>query len=185
MRLPSVVVLVAVALVPGTAFAQSADAKIREAMSAAPASISAQATILDWPATEGGDPVVLRQGSNGWTCLPDLPVTDGSDPQCLDETWIGFIQAYLKKETPRLARVGIGYMMAPGGAHNSNTDPYATGRTPDNDWGHDPPHLMLVVPDASALAGIPTKRENGGPWVMWAGTPYVHLMIPLEPVRMK
>jgi hypothetical protein len=41
--------------------------KIANAMTAAPSTISAQATILDWPAKEGDQPPVLRAGTNGWT----------------------------------------------------------------------------------------------------------------------
>ena len=46
------------------------DQKIANAMTAAPASVSAQATILDWPATESEPPTVLRAGSNAWTACP-------------------------------------------------------------------------------------------------------------------
>src|SRR5688572_10386175 len=46
-----------------------AEEKIQNAMSAAPASIAQDATILDWPAEAGGEFVELRSGSNGWTCL--------------------------------------------------------------------------------------------------------------------
>ncbi|GIS70281.1 MAG: hypothetical protein CM1200mP9_11020 [Gammaproteobacteria bacterium] len=38
----------------------------------------------------------------------------------------------------------------------SNVDPYATGPTDDNEWIDEGPHLMIVVPDASLLEGIPT-----------------------------
>ena len=48
------------------------DQKIANAMTAAPASVSAQATILDWPAKEGEPPAVLRAGNNAWNCLPDI-----------------------------------------------------------------------------------------------------------------
>src|SRR4029453_15391532 len=54
--------------------------KIANAMSAGPSSISAKATILDWPAKEGDQPPVLRAGTNGWTCLPDFPATQGTEP---------------------------------------------------------------------------------------------------------
>src|SRR5687767_16036958 len=40
--------------------------KIANAISAAPASITAKATILDWPAKDGDAPAVVRAGSNGW-----------------------------------------------------------------------------------------------------------------------
>ena len=28
--------------------------------------------------------------------------------------------------------------------------------------------------------GISTDPNNGGPFVMWAGTPYAHIMVPIE-----
>ncbi len=63
--------------VPFTAFAgDSAEAKMARAMSAAPASISSDATIVD---TDG---TVLREGSNGWTCLPHtMPGDNCADVQ--------------------------------------------------------------------------------------------------------
>ena len=42
-----------------------ADDLIKSAMTAAPGSISAKATVMDWNFK------ILRQGNNGWTCLPD------------------------------------------------------------------------------------------------------------------
>jgi hypothetical protein len=153
--------------------------KIADAMSAAPRSISAKATIMDWPATEGGKMEPLRAGTNGWTCLPDFPGTKGDDPMCVDDQWMSFMSAMMTKAAPQVAREGIGYMIAPGGGYGSNTDPYATKAAPDNEWGYDPPHVMLLVPDKTALEGLPTKRASGGPWVMWSGTPYAHIMVPL------
>jgi hypothetical protein len=44
----------------------------------------------------------------------------------------------------------------------------------------DPPHIMVVVPDPKVLQGMPTKRSTTQPWVMFAGTPYAHIMIPVE-----
>lgn len=159
------------------------DQKIADAMKAAPASISAAATIMDWPATPGGPMTTLRAGSNGWTCLPDFPGTQGDDPMCVDDVWMGFMNALTKKATPQVAREGIGYMIAPGGGYGSNKDPFAEKETPDNEWGYDPPHVMLLVPDPKALQGLPTTRQSGGPWVMWAGTQYAHIMVPTESTK--
>lgn len=162
------------------------DQKIANATSAAPASISAKATILDWPAKEGDQPAVLRTGSNGWSCLPDMPDTEGSDPMCLDQTWMKWIEAYMAKTTPQIASVGIGYMIAPGGGHGSNTDPYAMAASPSNQWGHHPPHVMILVPDLKTLDTLSTDPNNGGPYVMYKGTPYAHIMAPTTaPMKMK
>jgi hypothetical protein len=190
MRLPPVAfTLSAPLLLAGAARAQNppvqramlhtAAEKIANAMAAAPAAISANATIMDWPSAPGTQPAVLRQGTNGWTCFPDEPGTDGNDPMCLDGEFTKWVRAMVTHTAPQLAGVGIGYMIAPGGASGSNTDPYAMAPTADNQWGFDPPHLMIVVPDVHALAGMPTTRTAGAPWVMWSGTPYAHIMAPV------
>jgi hypothetical protein len=159
--------------------------KIANATAAAPAGITSKATILDWPSKEGMAPEVLRAGSNGWNCFPDLPDTKGNDPQCVDEPWMNWLQAYIAKKTPQITRVGIGYMLAPGGAWGSNTDPFAMKETPDNHWSQHASHVMILVPDIKALAGISTDAKNGGPYVMWAGTPYAHIMAPTAAGTMK
>src|SRR2546422_11306268 len=69
--------------------------KIADAMKAAPRSISAKATIMDWPATEGGKMVPLRAGTNGWTCLPDFPATRGDAPMCADHPSVSSLNAPL------------------------------------------------------------------------------------------
>ncbi len=157
----------------------SNSARIENAVSAAPPSIGAHAAIYDWPASGQGDPIQIRAGTNGWTCYTDLPFTEGNDPMCLDETWNEVLKAQLHKQLPKITRVGVGYMAGHGGGHGSNVDPWASAPTPTNEWGYDPPHLMIVVPDAKVLKGLPTKRVASGPYVMFAGTPYAHLMIPV------
>jgi hypothetical protein len=63
----------------------------------------------------------------------------------------------------------------------SNIDPFASSPTRTNEWlANSGAHVMLLVPDVRSLDGLPTNPHNGGPWVMWKGTPYAHLMIPME-----
>jgi hypothetical protein len=172
-----------------TATAQAAPAtlkkelKIKNAMAAAPVSISSKAAIMDWPASEGAEPALLRKGRNGWVCYPDFPVTKGNDPMCLDDSWQAWMEAYMAKKPVQITHAGVGYMIAPGGSWGSNTDPYANKATPDNDWGYDPPHVMMLIPDAEGLKGLPTDRQGGGPWVMWSGTPYAHIMAPVASMK--
>jgi len=90
----------------------------------------------------------------------------------------------MSKTTPMVGSVGIGYMIAPGGAKASNSDPYAMKPTSDNQWAHHPPHMMIVVPDLKSLDGISTDPANGGPYVMFKGTPYAHIMAPTAPGMM-
>lgn len=163
-------------------------AKIMSAISAAPVSIAQHATIMDWPSNPGGEMVLLREGSNGFTCMPDMPDTPGHDPMCLDEPWLKWADAWMNKKDFNIEKMGFGYMLQ-GGTPESNTDPYAEGPTEDNEWMEKSiPHLMIIVPEESMLEGLPTDPNSGGPWVMWEGTPYVHIMVPMpkhEPDKMQ
>lgn len=154
-----------------------AEAKIAEAKLAAPPSITENATFMDWEEN------VLREGSNGWTCMPSPPGFEDT-PMCLDQPWLEWAHAWQTKGEVDIDRVGIGYMME-GDAGASNTDPFATEPAPDNEWVVSGPHLMVLVPDPVDLEELPTDPENGGPWVMWKGTPYAHVMVPIgeEPTR--
>jgi len=169
----------------GTGMKMTKAQKITSALAAAPEAISAKATILDYPSKEGAAPEVLRAGTNGWSCLPDMPDTKGNDPMCIDASWVKWLDAYLAHKPVQISTVGIAYMLAPGGGWGSNTDPYATKETPDNHWSHAGPHLMILVPDNTALAGISTDPTNGGPWVMFPNTPYAHIMAPTTASDMK
>lgn len=160
--------------------APSRSAKIREAITAAPAPIGAHAAIVDWPDHPGGPMITLRAGSNGWTCYPsspDAPGAVGQDPMCLDRQWQDWAAAWMDKRAPHVTGVGIGYMFK-GDRGASNTDPFATASTTDNHWVRSGPHLMVLVPEAKWLDSLPTDPDNGGPWVMWKGTPYAHVMVP-------
>ena len=150
------------------------EAPISSAMSAAPASISGEARVLDWSMNE------LRAGTNQWTCLPDRPDTPGNDPWCVTDAWLNFLSAYVNHEEPSYTEIGFAYMLQ-GDTPVSNSDPYATEPTGPEDWVTNlGPHLMILFPDKTLLENISTDHLNGGPWVMWPETPYAHVMIPLE-----
>ena len=44
------------------------------------------------------------------------------------------------------------------------------------------PHVMVIVPDPAQLDALSTDPQNGGPWVMWKGTKYAHIMMPTAPM---
>ena len=149
---------------------------VQSAESAAPASIAHDASIMTIDAN--GNPTTLRNGSNGWTCMPDSPATPGPDPMCMDANAMKWADAWIHHKPPPAGAVGVMYMLE-GGTDASNTDPYATKPTADNDWVKTGPHIM-VVGSKELLAGYPSgqKPNTSAPYVMWAGTPYAHLMVP-------
>jgi hypothetical protein len=153
-------------------------AKIEEAMSAAPSTVSANATILDNAMDDAGKFVVLREGSNGWYCLPDALGTPGPDPWCFDETWLEWAYAFTAGEEPNTTVVGIAYMLQ-GGSDASNTDPFATEPAAGDEWMNSPAHIMLLMPADLVESGFSPDFHSGAPWIMWAGTPYEHLMVPV------
>ena len=152
--------------------------KIQNAMSAAPAGIARDATIMDWPATPDGPMVELRPGTNNWTCLPALAHTPANDPMCMDQAAMQWAEAWAARQPPQMSGIGIGYMLQ-GGATPDNDDPFATEPKEGSDWVMEPPHLMLFGVSIPPGA-YPTEPDTRGPWVMWGGTPYEHLMVPVQ-----
>lgn len=152
--------------------------KIQDAMSAAPAAIASAATIMDWPSTPDGKMTQLRAGTNGWTCMPDDPGTPSDDPVCGDSAsfaWYGF---WMQHKPPRTTTVALAYMLQ-GATDASNTDPFKTKPDSGQPWVTTGPHVMVFVPDVKALRGMSSDWKSGGPYIMWAGTPYAHLMLPV------
>jgi hypothetical protein len=152
-------------------------ALIASAMSAAPPAIAAKATIVDM-GPKGMRTV--RKGSNGFTCLADNPTTPGPDPMCADQNAMAWMDALVGHKPPEAGKVGFMYMLA-GGTDASNTDPYAQKPTKENHWIKTGPHVM-VMGAAEMLTHYPASPDpdTKEPYVMWAGTPYAHLMIPVK-----
>ena len=114
---------------------------ITSAESAAPKAVSSGATI--YAMADDGSMRTLREGSNGFWCMPDNPATPGPDPMCGDSNSMAWAMAWIGKKDPPKGKVGFIYMLA-GGSDASNTDPYATAPTADNAWIKTAPHVMVV-----------------------------------------
>jgi hypothetical protein len=158
----------------------ASDAKlIASAESAAPANVGKNATIVTMDAD--GKMHTLRKGTNNFTCMPDNPATPGPDPMCMDPAAMDWVHAYSTHGTPPVGKVGFMYMLA-GGTDASNTDPYATKPTATNHWIKTGPHVMVVGADATFYDAYPKNPDpdTSVPYVMWAGTPYQHLMAPVR-----
>ncbi|MFY0309532.1 hypothetical protein ACFMBG_06505 [Leisingera sp. D0M16] len=149
------------------------DAMIASAESAAPAAVTAEATI------KAPDGTVLRAGSNGYTCYPQQ---EAIGPMCNDATWDALITALMNKQEFSPDKLSVSYMLAGEGTAIgvSNSDPYATDPGKSDDWVKEGPHLMVIVPDKAMLDGLSTN-PNDPVYVMWKDTPYAHIMIKVSP----
>jgi len=123
----------------------------------------------------------LRQGTNGFTCMADSPATPGPDPMCMDKNAFAWAGAWMAHKDPPQGKVGFMYMLE-GGTDASNTDPFAAKPTASNHWIKTGPHIMVVGADASFYDSYPKSPDpdTTQPYVMWAGTPYQHLMAPVR-----
>jgi hypothetical protein len=146
-------------------------------MAAAPSAVAGQATIL---AMDDKMQIrTLREGSNGWTCLPDMASTPGTDPMCLDQNGMAWAKAWMSHSDPPGDQMGFGYMLM-GGSDASNTDPFATEPAAGRPWIDTGAHVMILN-IGDRFAGYPTTADDPTkPYIMWSGTPYAHLMIPVE-----
>lgn len=140
---------------------------------AAPPNVVEHATIMNM----GSDNKmkVIREGNNGWTCMDP-----GGGPMCADKAAMEWAQAWQEKgAAPQ--KTGFVYMLK-GDSGTSNTDPYAKEETADNNWVKTGPHVMIVGAPQDMMQAYPrdAKPDPTKPYVMWPGTPYEHLMLPVQ-----
>lgn len=168
------------AVAAGAAGAAMSDEElITDAMAAAPPAVAEDAAVV--VVDENGEMRTLREGTNNFTCMPDNPRSPGKDPMCLDQAGMEWAHAWMTHTEPPKGRVGFAYMLQ-GGSDASNEDPFATEPAAGHQWVDTGPHVM-VFNLGEAIRDYPTQKDNpdtSQPYVMWAGTPYEHLMIPVE-----
>jgi hypothetical protein len=164
-------ILHAKAISPSEARDDTTQAKIARAMSAGPSDIAGSARIVDSDAS--GNTVVLREGSNGFTCMPGNPKVIGQPPMCVDLASLQwFADAKAHKAKPTNTVPGITYMLA-GATQRSDSDPNDTTSPPI----HVGPHWMIMWPFDPKATGLPTTHRDNGAYIMWAGSPYAHLHV--------
>lgn len=159
-------------------FPTSDAAKIADALRAGPSFITKDATILDWPATQGGDYRVLRKGTSEWTCLPAFPGYPHDEPGCFDATFMSWVRQSLAGQEPHIDRIGIAYMYV--GAWVPNVAGKAN--SPDSEF-HVGPHIMIVSPHENQKELEPFSHDgsDGMPYV--AHLPHgkdLYLVMPIE-----
>jgi len=167
----------------GKMHGNSAEWEIETYTSSAPDFIGDFATVV----SASGD--ILREGTNGWTCLPFIAMpkmgfktANEAAPACADENAVAWANAYMSQSKPEIQNDGWIWMIH-GDTGVDNFRPYSEGdkeNTDPEDWIYSGSHLMLMPKDPASLEGVSTDFTTGAPYVMMKGTPFVHLMIPLE-----
>ena len=150
---------------------ESVQARIARAMSAGPPEIAKSARIVD--TDSNGKTVVLREGNNGFTCMPGNPKVIGDPAMCADAAsmqWSADFKAHKPKPTNVVP--GITYMLA-GATQRSDSDPYDKTSPPITV----PPHWMIMWPFDPKATGLPVTHRDTGAYIMWAGSPYAHLHV--------
>ena len=145
--------------------------KIARAMSAGLDDISESARIVDTDAQ--GNRVILREGSNGFTCMPGNPNVVGEPAMCADvPSMQWFADAKAHKPKPTNSVPGITYMLA-GATQRSDSDPNDTTSAPITVG----PHWMIMWRFDPKTTGLPITHRPTGAYIMWAGSPYAHVHI--------
>ncbi|MGA7107145.1 MAG: hypothetical protein WBY75_05345 [Terracidiphilus sp.] len=183
-RVKSIAVLspLVLAIMSIGAFAQSSNAtsddpnettasKIARALSAGPPNVTKDATVAEMDAH--GNMIILRQGSNDFTCLPGNPKVPGKPALCEDKVAMQWNRDFAEhKPKPTTTVPGIEYMLA-GATQRSDSDPYDKTDAPITVG----PHWMILWPFDPKTSGLPTHHKATGAYIMWAGSPYAHVHI--------
>ena len=164
----------------------STDWKIWAYSTAAPSFIASGCKVME------SDGTVLREGTNGWTAMPGNPrgMSDPENgwkdpheamPMVMDAQAMKWAMAYMAGTKPELDYDGWMYMLH-GDMGEDNTKQLVFNKedAAEGHWIESGPHIMLMPKDPSSLKGLTTDFNSGGPYIMFEGTGYDHVMIPLE-----
>jgi hypothetical protein len=165
----------ALADLPTAEVPTSEPAYIAKVKTAAPDQIVSKASIV---MMQDGKPRMLQTGSNGYTCL----IAPDGTPLCADENGMEWVKAVGAKADPP-NKVGFIYMLA-GDTGTSNHDPHQ--RETHQHWVQTGPHVMIVGPTVREMPGYSRTADVADPtqpYVMFPGTAYEHLMLPVAAAK--
>lgn len=153
-------------------------------------SSAAPAYIGDFASVIGGDGQVIKEGSNGWTCMslnprpfPETGWKDAHDamPGCGDAEGMKWMQAAMSGTKPDMERDSFIWMLhGDVGEDNTRMGVLNEADSTPGEWIESGPHLMLMPKDPATIAKFSADFSTGAPYVMMPGSDYAHLMIPLE-----
>ena len=154
--------------------------------SAAPSFIAENCSVMAMDGT------MLRVGTNGWTAMAANP-SGMSDPEngwkdaheampmVGDEIALQWGIAFMAGTFPKVDGDGWAWMLH-GDMGEDNTKHFVLNKedAADGQWIESGAHLMMMPKDPEQLDGYTTDFNSGAPYVMFKGTGYDHLMIPVE-----
>src|SRR6266849_2995759 len=155
----------------GGAAGEPAEVQMARAIAAGPRHVTDSARIVG--ADAQGKRMVLREGSNGFTCQPGNPKVLCRPASCSNEAarqWSADMAAHKAKQAS--AEPGIIYMLA-GARQPGVSDPSDKTRAPMTIG----PHWMIMWPFDPKTTGLSATSKDAGAYIMLAGTPYAHLHI--------
>ena len=164
----------------------STEWKIWAYSTAAPSFIASGCKVME------SDGTVLREGTNGWTAMPGNPrgMSDPENgwkdpheamPMVMDAQAMKWAMAFMSGKKPELDHDGWMYMLhGDMGEDNTKQSVFNKEDAAEGHWIESGPHIMLMPKDPSSLKGLTTDFNSGGPYIMFEGTGYDHVMIPLE-----
>lgn len=143
-----------------------------------PESLRSGAAVV--PDNAPGKRLVLREGTNGLVCRADAP-TPGFNVYChpkeMDAFWTRFEQLAREGKSNAEIRDALGAEAIAGRLESlMGVTVYSlSGESAESSL----PLMAVFLPNATFDSpGLSTERNHYRPWLMWAGTPFAHVMIP-------
>jgi hypothetical protein len=164
----------------GGAAGEPAEVQMARAIAAGPRHVTGSARIVGVD-VQGKKRIVLREGSNGFTCQPGNPKVPGRPASCSNEAalqWSSDMAAH--KARPTNTEPGIVYMLA-GATQRSASDPDETSPPKTSPIMTIGPHWMIMWPFDPKTTGLSATRKDTGAYIMGADTPYAHLHVMGQP----
>jgi hypothetical protein len=154
--------------------------QIAQAVAAAPERMQADATVLGY---KDGKLVTLRQGTGLLVCLADDPKEPGHHVSCYHKDLEPFMSRGrelraqgLKApaiESTRLAEIKSGKLKFP----SQPTTLYQLISQKDDPAQARPMYVMYIPYATPESTGLSTRPLEHGPWLMYPGMPWSHVMI--------
>lgn len=165
---------------PGLALGEEAsvEQQIADAVAPLPADLRAGATVV--LTTEPGKRTVLREGTNSMICQADGP-TAGFAVMCYHKAIDPVTSRTFELITAGKSDPEIGETL--GAEVKAGKLQVEAGWVVYAAWGTSRtgalPIMSVYVPNATAEStGLSTELNYYRPWLMWAGTPVAHIMLP-------